>query len=109
MCSQGRTSEAMQKEETRSLRKRRSRRVPISCQRERHRDCRRVRTKQAARSAALPVRYLALYCGFMPETLECDVNRIPLHHIPPGLQIVGTPVLILEIVAMFPDIAGQQT
>src|SRR5258708_20463177 len=29
---------------------------------------------------------------------------IPVHYVPPGLQIVGTPILIEQVVGMFPDI-----
>jgi hypothetical protein len=45
----------------------------------------------------------------MPETLKPVIHCIPLHDIPPGLQIIGAPVLVLEIVAMFPDIAGKES
>src|SRR5436190_14049043 len=33
--------------------------------------------------------------------------RVPVHHVPPGFDIVGAPVLILKIISMLPNIDAE--
>src|SRR5437867_6177108 len=33
--------------------------------------------------------------------------RVPVHHVPPGFDVVGTPVLILKIISMLPNIDAE--
>src|SRR3984893_1843104 len=35
---------------------------------------------------------------------ESLVDLVPVHHIPPGADVVGAPVLILEVVRVLPDV-----
>src|SRR5438876_8794895 len=34
-------------------------------------------------------------------------NLIPVDHVPPGIEVLGTAVLVLEIVGVFPDIIAH--
>src|SRR6266849_3098001 len=39
--------------------------------------------------------------------LIATCNLIPVDHIPPGVQIIGTAILVLQIVSMFPDVISH--
>ena len=41
------------------------------------------------------------------EALVTLVDFFPVHHIPPGLQILGTAVVVLEIVGVLPDVVAE--
>src|SRR4051812_4638078 len=32
----------------------------------------------------------------------------PIHHIPPGLDVIGPAILVIEIIGVFPDIDAEQ-
>src|SRR5580704_13098225 len=38
---------------------------------------------------------------------ESLVDLVPVHHVPPGTDVVGASVLILEVVSVLPDIDSQ--
>ena len=31
-------------------------------------------------------------------------NRVPIHDVPPSLDIIGPPVLVIEIIGMLPNV-----
>src|SRR5438270_13579922 len=48
-----------------------------------------------------------LHCSISPSLrLESVVfaDRFPIHHIPPGLEVIGAPILVKEIVSVLPNI-----
>src|SRR4029453_3012086 len=34
-------------------------------------------------------------------------DRVPVYHVPPGFDVIGTPVLILKIIGVLPNIDAQ--
>src|ERR1017187_2553918 len=40
-------------------------------------------------------------------TVKAVLDFLPVHHVPPGRQIVGTAVLILQIVGVLPYVAAE--
>src|ERR1700678_1732411 len=43
-------------------------------------------------------------------TLECFealVDFVPVHHVPPGRQVFGAAVVVLEVVGMLPDVIAE--
>src|ERR1043166_1788002 len=34
-------------------------------------------------------------------------HRVPIHHVPPRLDVIGAAVLVLEIIGMFPNIESM--
>src|SRR5206468_1095967 len=34
-------------------------------------------------------------------------DRVPIHHVPPSLEVIGTTVLVLEIVGMLPHVDAE--
>jgi len=40
-------------------------------------------------------------------TVESAVSLLPIHNGPPALQIIVTPVFVLEVVGMLPDVVDQ--
>src|SRR5204862_928096 len=34
-------------------------------------------------------------------------NRVPVNHVPPGFDIIGPAVLVIEIVSVFPNVAAE--
>ena len=35
-------------------------------------------------------------------------NYIPVHDLPKGIQLRSPPILIIEVIGVFPDVEGQQ-
>src|SRR5260370_37529010 len=33
--------------------------------------------------------------------------RVPMHHVPPSFDVVGPPILVVEIIGVFPNILSQ--
>src|SRR5260370_39756902 len=42
-----------------------------------------------------------------PDRAEARVDRVPVQRVPPGGEVVGAPVLVLEVVGMLPYVDAQ--
>src|SRR5581483_3560107 len=50
--------------------------------------------------------HLSRHCRFVMglQALQALIDLVPIHHIPPGLQVFRAAIVVLQVVGMLPDI-----
>src|SRR5258708_21951247 len=63
--------------------------------------------KEGPRLARGPFPFLAHGKKLFLRAIEEFSGFIPIDHVPPGLDVIPAPVLILQVVGVFPDVESQ--
>src|SRR3954447_26355071 len=66
----------------------------------------------SGRTAAIPrIGMSSCFVSTALATLDLRItlgDALPIDHVPPGLEVIGAPVLVLEVVSVLPDVDPEQ-